>query len=60
MVFLLIILSYYIFFFFLIIDLYFLDPAVITKIFVVAADFAIPTGIPTDEAKEEMETHQQL
>ena len=36
------------FFFFLFIGLYFLIPAIITQ---------IPTGIPTKEAKAEMETH---
>ena len=29
----------------------------ITKIFIVAAELAIPTGIPTKEAKAEIEIH---
>ena len=45
------------FFFFLIIDLYFLIPAVITQIFNPIVELAIPVGIPTKEAKAEMETH---
>ena len=45
------------FFFFLIIDLYFLIPAVITQIFNPIVELAIPIGIPTKEAKAEMETH---
>ena len=44
-------------FFFLIIDLYFLIPAVIAQIFIVAAELAIPTCIPTTKAKAEIETH---
>ena len=48
------------FFFFLIIDLYFLISAVITLIFIVAAELSIRTGIPTEEAKAEMETHQVI
>ena len=43
-------------FFFLIIDLYFLIPAAITQIFIVATELAIPTGIPTIEANAETET----
>ena len=43
------------FFFFLITDLYFLIPAVITQIFIVAAELAIPTGIQIKEVK--VETH---
>ena len=43
-------------FLFLIIGLYFSIPAVITQIFIVA-ELAIPTGIPTKEAKAEIETH---
>ena len=39
------------FFLFLIIDLYFLIPAIITHIFNVTAELAIPIGIPTEEAK---------
>ena len=45
------------FFFFLIIDLYSLIPAVITKISIVIAELAIPTGIPTKDATAEIETH---
>ena len=45
------------FFFYLIIDLYFLIPAVITQIFNPIAELLIPIGIPTKEAKAEMETH---
>ena len=48
------------FFFFVIIGLYFLIPAVITKIFIVAAKLAIPTGISTEEAKAEIETHSVI
>ena len=44
-------------FFFLIIDLYFLIPAVITEIYIVIAELAVPTGIPTKEARAEIETH---
>ena len=47
-----------IFFFFFIIDLNFLIPAVITQIFNPIAELVILIGIPTKEAKEEMETHQ--
>ena len=42
----------------LIIDFYFLIPAVITQIFNPTAELVILTGIPTKEAKAEMETHQ--
>ena len=45
------------FFFFLIIDLYFLIPAVITQIFNPIVELPIPIGIPTKEAKAEIETH---
>ena len=45
------------FFFFLTIDLYFLIPAVITQIFIAAAELAILTGIPFEEAKAEIERH---
>ena len=45
------------FFFVLIIDLYFSVPAVITQIFNPVAELVIPIGIPTKEAKPEMETH---
>ena len=37
-------------------DLYFLIPAVITQIFIVAAELVIPAGIPTNEANAEIET----
>ena len=45
------------FFCFLIIDLCFLIATVITQIFNPTADLVIPIGIPTKEAKAEMETH---
>ena len=51
------ILSCFFFFFFLIIDLYFLIPAVITEVFNSVSELVIPIGIPTKEAKAEMETH---
>ena len=44
------------FFFFLMIDLYFLILAVIAQIFYPTAELAIPIGIPTNEAKAEIET----
>ena len=45
-------------FFFLIIDLSLLIPAVTAQIFISAAEIAeIPIGIPTKEAKADMETH---
>ena len=50
-----IILSWF-FHFFLIIDLYFLIPTVISKIFNPIADLVIPMGIPAKEAKAEIET----
>ena len=37
-------------------DSYFLIPAVITQIFIVAAELVIPAGIPTNEANAEIET----
>ena len=43
------------FFFFLIIDLYFVIAAVIAQIFNPTAEIVNPTGIPTKEAKAEME-----
>ena len=46
--------------FFLIIDLYFLIPAVITQVFHPFAELVIPIGIPTKEAKSQMETHPVL
>ena len=50
------ILSCFVFFFF-IIDLYFLIPAVITQIFNQFAELLIRIGIPTKEAKADMEMH---
>ena len=44
------------FFFFLIIQLNCLIAAVITQIFNPTAELAIPKGMPTNEAKEEIET----
>ena len=44
------------FLFFLFIDLYVLIQAVITHIFNPIVELVIPTGIPTKEAKAEMET----
>ena len=49
--------SSYFFFFFLIIDLYFLIPAIITRMFDSVAKLVIPIGIPIKEAQPEMETH---
>ena len=43
------------FLFFLVIDLYFVIAAVISQIFNPIAELVIPTGIPTKEAKAEME-----
>ena len=40
--------------------MYFLIPAVITRIFNTIVEFAIPIGIPTNEAKAKMETHQVI
>ena len=48
------------FFFSVIIDLYFLIAAVITKIFYPTAELAIPIGIPTKEAKVQMETQYSI
>ena len=45
------------FFFFLIIDLYFLIAGVIMQIFNPKDELIIRIGIPTKEAKAEMETH---
>ena len=45
------------YFFFLIINLYFLIPAVIAQIFNPIAELVIPIGIPTKEAKAEIEIH---
>ena len=49
------ILSY---FFFLIIDLYLSIPAIIANIFDSITELVIPLGIPTKEAKAEMEMQQ--
>ena len=46
------------FFFFLIINLYFLIPAVITKIFNPIAELVILIGIPSKEVKAEIEIHE--
>ena len=46
----------FLFFFFLIIDLY-LIPVVIAYIFNPIAKLVIPTGIPSKEAKAEIEIH---
>ena len=43
--------------FFLIIDLYFLIAAVIAEIFNPLVELVIPIGIPTKEAKSEIEIH---
>ena len=45
------------FFFLLIIDLYFLLPAVIAQIFNHIAELVIPIGIPSKEAKSEIEIY---
>ena len=45
------------FFLFLIIDLYVLIPTVITQIFNPTVELVIPIGIPTKEARADMETH---
>ena len=45
------------FFLFLIIDLYFLNPAVITQIFNPIVELVVPIGIQTKEAKAEIKTH---
>ena len=45
------------FFFFLKIDLYVLILVVITQMFIVVAEMAVPTGITTKEAKTEIETY---
>ena len=42
---------------FVIIDLYFLIPAVITQIFITAAELAVPIEIPAKEAKVEIERY---
>ena len=45
------------FFFLLIIDLYFLIPTVISKIFSPISELKIPIGIPTKEEKAEIQMH---
>ena len=45
------------FFFFLVINLHFLIPVVVPEFFIATAELIIPIGIPTKEAKPEMETH---
>ena len=45
------------FFFFLIIDLYYLIAAVIVQIVYSIVELVIPIGIPTKEAKAEIEIH---
>ena len=45
------------FFFFLIIDSYFLIPAAISQIFNPIAELVFPIGIPSKEAKAEIEIH---
>ena len=45
------------FFFFLIIDLYVLIPAAIAQIFNPIAELVISTGLPSKEAKAEIEIH---
>ena len=45
------------FFFLLIINLYFLIPAVIAQIFNFISELVFPTGIPSKEAKAEIEIH---
>ena len=45
------------FFFFLIIDLYFLIPAVIAQTFNPISELIIPLGIPSKEAKADIEKH---
>ena len=46
--------------FFLIIELSFLIRAVITQISNHIVEITIPIGIPTEEAKAEIETHQVI
>ena len=45
------------FYFFLIIDLYFLIPVAIAQVFNPIAELIILTGIPSKEAKAEIEIH---
>ena len=47
------------FLFFLLIDLNFLIIAVLARVFIPTVKLAIPAGITAEEAKEEMEIHQQ-
>ena len=44
-------------FFFLIIDIYFIIPAAIAQTFNPIAEFVIPIGIPSKEAKAKIEIH---
>ena len=48
---------YFFFHFYLIIDLYFLIPPVLVQIFIPTEELAIPTWIPTKDAKAELEIH---
>ena len=45
------------FFFFLITGVYFLILAIVMEIFIIIAERAIPTGIPTKEARAKIEAH---
>ena len=45
---------------FFIIDVYFLIPAVISKIFIPTAELVIPTGTETNEANSEIETQSVI
>ena len=45
------------FFFFLTTGLYFLIPEIIKEISIAIAELAIPTGIPTNEARAEVKTY---
>ena len=45
------------FFFFVIIDLYFLIPAAIAQVFNPISELLIPIGIPSREAKSEIEIY---
>ena len=47
-------------FFFLIIDSYFLIPAAISQIFNPIAELIFPIGIPSNEAKAEIEIHRVI
>ena len=48
------------YYFFLIIDQYFLIPAVIAQVFNPIVELVIPIGIPSKEAKAEIETHPRI